>query len=288
MYIWDQELNQGEGGYRTHNGTLGIPEGTTPFIHPTQGFFVHASGTGNLSFDADSPGMLTHSTQGFYKDDPVNVLRLKVAREGSADETVIQVNPNSTNGFDPVYDSYKLFSGNPAIPEIFSVTDDLHLLTINAIRDITATVPLRIRSGIATTILLEASGIGSFEPDVDIFLEDKLTGQVIDLRESNTYFLDIEQGDNDNRLSLLFEPATSTDSHITKERSVWAAHGYIFLPGDCGNSTLSIFSLTGQRLYERFLTSRPENGIRLSLTPGCYIIMISNREGRKTSKLIIQ
>jgi hypothetical protein len=49
MYIWDPALNNFQGGYRTHNGMTGVPEGTSPIIPALQGFFVQSLDTGSLS-----------------------------------------------------------------------------------------------------------------------------------------------------------------------------------------------------------------------------------------------
>lgn len=288
MYIWNQDMNQGEGGYLTHNGTVGIPGGTTPYIHPTQGFFIHASGSGNISFDADSSDVLTHSFQGFYKYEPNNLLRLQIEHDGFTDETVIYVNPNSTNGFDTQFDSYKLFAGNPGIPEICSVTETSQLLTINAIRDIPSVVPLLIRSGVSASVILHVHGVESFPTEIGISLKDNLTGQVINLRENGSYGLDIEEGENSNRLYLHLESVTSTADIDNQENAIWFANGYLHLHNDHGTSTLRIYSITGQLLYEKLLASEIHGAIPLSLSPGCYILAISNHQGLKTSKLIIQ
>ena len=60
MYIWDPALNENLGGYRAHNGTTGVPAGTTPIIPAMQDFFVQSLEAGNLSIDISNDDPLVH------------------------------------------------------------------------------------------------------------------------------------------------------------------------------------------------------------------------------------
>jgi len=96
----------------------------TGIIPAMQGFMVHVNAsTGLLTIDATDR---THSTTSWYKDIPVNTLKLTaIDIEGNtAQECIIRIVEDATTGFDTKYDSHFL---EGFAPQFYAVSGDYKL-----------------------------------------------------------------------------------------------------------------------------------------------------------------
>ena len=92
-------------------------------------------------------------------------------------------------------------------------------------------VPMGFKAGMPGTYMLTFSGFESFNPNVDISLEDLLTGSVQDIRESPVYlFSNSLQADPDRFLIRFFDGAMATPGTVTGDQvSVYASGGGIMI-----------------------------------------------------------
>ena len=66
-----------------------------------------------------------------------NAFRIKIIGNNYSDETVIRMVNGATQGFDGMYDAWKLISPNPNVPSIFTQIIQGQILSINALPEFT-------------------------------------------------------------------------------------------------------------------------------------------------------
>ncbi len=111
VYVWNN--NQ----YATYINGLGA-NGGSEFIPMGQGFFVQAlSGGGTISMNNN---VRVHNSVAFMKNsDPANIIRVKVATENNADESVIAIRSGVMDEFDYQFDATKL-RGDASAPQLYT------------------------------------------------------------------------------------------------------------------------------------------------------------------------
>jgi hypothetical protein len=292
MYIWDPSLNNGTGGYRTHNGTIGVPLGTTPFIPSMQGFFVQSSEAGSIRIQPDSYEPLVHSDQDFYKtmpELPDDRLRLRAVYSGYADETLVYFDPAATNEFDTQFDVCKLFAEIDSLPEIYTVAGGEHSLCINIISDVPADIPLNIHSGFEADMTLQAFDFDELNPDMGIYLEDIANQLIINLREQQSFEFHAETGENENRFVLHFINAVNVKEPQgpgSMEIILLNNRITIINPGK-SRGQVGLYNLAGQEIAVTALTGIPEQALQISVSPGLYIISVVTAGNSCREKLFI-
>jgi hypothetical protein len=287
MYIWDPALNGDLGGYRAHNGTTGVPAGTGPCIPAVQGFFVQSLEAGTLSVDISNDDPLVHSVQPFYKsgnDQPDKQIRLKISNNQCSDETLIYFDPASTNQFDPGFDAEKLFSGHAECPEIFS-TEDEHSLCINILAKEPVSVPIGVSYSQADTLSLTAFDFDGIPLETGIFLEDKLQGTWVNIREKPEYRFYHQPFQPNGRLMLHFMNTARLNEQIPDfPLECWSYQKRIFILNS-GNMKGEFYLIsTDGRLLDRFEARGRSQTIRPAVPTGLYILRFVSQEynfGRK-------
>ncbi|MDZ7775131.1 MAG: hypothetical protein U5L09_05700 [Bacteroidales bacterium] len=143
-------------------------------IAPGQGFFVQAAS--DQAVLALEPSQQVHTTTQTFMKSGADQLVLRLSNDSNYDETKIILNEASTPEHD-FYDATKLFSFDPAIPQLYSLTASSRKLAINSVSAISelTVIPLSVKvqgSGIMSVQLTEAEG--AFEGQ-EIILHDMLT-----------------------------------------------------------------------------------------------------------------
>jgi hypothetical protein len=291
MYIWDQSLNNGAGAYRTHNGTSGVPAGTTPLIPAINGFFVHAISSGIIPVDASSDSLLVHASQNYYKhmmQPQSEQIRLALSRDNYSDETMIVFNPFASNGYDHELDALKLSNGVDPAPEISSIAEGNLELCINQLGSHPASVPLHINYGYADTLRFSAFDFDGLSPAVGIFLEDVSSGIWQDLREEPDYAFLNEVPGTPQRLILHFTDVTGTDKAKGTSNQYYSAFvsgNSIYITGDIYEPALYyLIDISGKVIS----SGKTEGKIGLNrAAQGMYILLFIIGEEYNRIKIII-
>jgi hypothetical protein len=232
MYIWDPALNEGLGGYRSHNGTTGVPAGTTSIIPAMQGFFVQTLDTGHLSVDISNDNPLVHSGLPYYKSRrelTEERIRLKVTRGLLSDETLIYFDPGASNNFDPAYDAAKFFNDHPGSPEIYSIAGPGHHLCINILSNHPVSVPLGISHTTEDTLTIAGFDFDGVPGETGIFLEDSRLDSLINLRENPEYRFFHNPYQSESHLTLHFMNAAVLQTPICQDKyHFWYANNHIY------------------------------------------------------------
>jgi len=290
MYIWDPALNNNEGGYRTHNGTTGVPSGTVSTIPALQGFFVQSTGAGLLPVDVSLNDPLIHGGQAFYKNEDEltgNRIRMKIMKGPFSDEMLIVFNENATNGYDVRQDALKLFHGNNHCPEIYSEAGPDKMLCINMLAEIPSSVPIDIFYPAEDSLTILAFDHSEFKPETGIFLEDKLLGQWIDFRTVNEYRFRHDPS-MEQRFELHFMNVAGEENPASlSELEIWSSGKRIFIINSSGyQGNLHLNSLDG-KLVQNLKVPLGESCFQVDIPSGLYIARLITRKGYVIEKIMI-
>ncbi len=187
IYVWDGTQYASYAG-----GTSGGSGNLTKEIAPMQAFFVHAtSDPGSLTFKNTHR---VHSSVNYLKsgnkntDVKPNFVRLKMQANGYSDYTVIYFKSNATDGFDGVFDAFKLYSPSymPNIPHIYSVTtNDATPLSINVL-------PENSMDNLIVPLYIKIGKTGTYTISLDEFNFENNHVYFVDTYENNEIYLNTE------------------------------------------------------------------------------------------------
>ena len=266
IWVWDGEA----GNYRSWNGSVGTLTGG--IIPAMQGFFIHAnSSSPSLTIPASSR---VHSTQTYYKTTPENTLQLTVNMERWSDGVVIQCHDSASPGFDEKQDVLKMF-GSPDAPQIFIEQDEICLsVDVCQVGESGWRIPLAFIAGTAGAHQLVVEGIETFSIGKNIYLEDHLEQEIINLRTTQSYSFDAEEGYTSDRFTIRFgEPAEIIESESVMEITIQVRDNILFINGmnemNC-SINFQLFDLTGRMVHAQQVTS-DNNQIEISVPAGYYL-----------------
>lgn len=224
LYFWDDDGSGGTGyessDYATWNlaGAVGTGNGassTTGSVVPDgsisngQGFFVHASASGNVNFTNNMRRI--GNGQFFKSNEQDNTIRLRLSLTNDAqklyNEALLTFIQGASDGFDNLYDGKKL-AGNAKIA--------FYSLLNNEEYAIQSYKPLSNKTNNVKEILMgykvTVSGDYSFNAvqfeniaaDLDVYLQDKLTDVTINLKEVSNYVFTTNAGTFNDRFVIRF------------------------------------------------------------------------------------
>jgi hypothetical protein len=291
VYFWDPALNENQGGYRVHNGTTGVPDGTASIIPALQGFFVQASDAGTMPVDIGLDDPLVHGDQPYYKAKEElagNHVRLRINRGLLSDETLICFDEAATNGYDQKFDATKLFNGREGCPEIYSMADQEMKLCINTLSTSPVSIPVGISCSQSAELVITTFDFADFDPAIGIFLEDKLVNLWIDLREQNVYRYYHDPALAEGRFVVHFmDVAGDQEKWNPGQAGLWASGSDLYI-ANSGNSRgkLEILTVDG-RCVKKLEIPGGKSVIRLDLPGGIYIARLTVPSGKISRKIFI-
>ena len=259
--------------YDTWAGGVGKPQ-----IPPTQGFFVHANAIGILTFNNS---MRTHSgANHFYKQEIENLLSVKAKGNGFSDKSYIRFLDEATTSFDSKWDAYKLLSGVPEVPQIYTSTGS-EILSINSMPSTEMSV-LYFEAGEPGIYSLEVAEANDFDV---VILEDRYSGIRTDLLAHPYSFYHYVDMDKD-RFLLHFKDVPLTNSRegmiIYSEN-----HHVIIINTDNLDGDIYIYNLMGQVIHRSGLEPG-WNNISIDDSQGIYIVKVKTVEKTCTQKVHIR
>lgn len=185
IYIYNADNNQyvGKAGGVSYNGG-------NEFIGSSQSFMVHANA--NSPFLQATEDVKTATNAIFYKASSVTtgVLRLQLDGLNGTynDETVFHVASGATSNFDADFDAYKLYSFDPAAPNISSKMNGIEYV-VNTVDNLVSNLDLPVRVNVNTpgSYTINFIGLQEFANLSCFSLEDKLSNTWVDLKIDSTY-----------------------------------------------------------------------------------------------------
>ncbi len=178
--------------------------GGTRYVPANQAFMIKAAGS-NASITIPASARV-HNSQAFLKQqtEAPDIIRLEINNGSLTDETVIQINPLTTNTFDTKYDARKLFSINPYLPQIFTIDENNQVYAINTIPETGKTIPLGIKIPEIGYYSISLKSLTL--PGTRIYLKDSTLKKTVFLNLEPAYDFYAEKGLDYNRFKLIFSP----------------------------------------------------------------------------------
>ncbi len=170
-------------------------------------------------------------------------------------------------------DITKIYQSNSHVFQLYSIAKDNQKLAANVVPENTKSVPLCFKPGEhERQMIISASRLESID---QVWLEDKLERNIIDLKEQDTYSFLSTPGDDAERFVVHFLRAnTSFESVQDNFLQCIYNNGEIILKGllneDMG-SILSVTDMQGRVLVREKVLESPEMRISVTLPDGVYI-----------------
>jgi len=282
IWVWSPEA----GNYLTWNGLTGtLADGVIPSM---QGFFVKASGNSpSLVIPAASR---VHHAQAGYKSLLQNSFGITLKGNTWHDEVILYI-PPQPNGIPDSLFNVKKFFGYKDAPQLYFITQSDFLSIIESDTSSQEWVlPLGLKKGISDTLTFDFTGIDSFPGNSVIYLEDRLQGITINLREEGSYEFVSSSPEENERFFLHYRNATGIDTSITPGRIRIFSLGGALMIENPENSTgvgeLEIYDMTARMVYAGIIPSGMKK-INLDLCPGYYLARLTTGNSSVTAKIFL-
>jgi hypothetical protein len=269
----------GSGNWAIWNGITGT-NGATQFIASGQGFFVavndDGSSIGTLEFTNE---VRIHDNTAFYKEEPVDIVKLKVSGNDYSDETAVYFREGATVGFDSQLDAHNLSSFELTAPNIYSTANGG--MAINVLPEVMS-VPMTVKVGIESgTFTIEAVSNGGFSK---LYLEDIATGIITDLNSDACTF-DYIPG-MENRFVLHFSALGLNDIAVDRFNIYsYDKDVYVAVPEN-SRGTITVYDMMGKEIAKKDIAASV-NVIPLE-NSAYYVVKVLSNESIVTKKLIIK
>ena len=282
-------VNPNDGTFYTWNGSGGdIPNGEIPV---NQGFFVKANSSGK-TMDIKTNAQV-HSVNNYYKKQkPLAKETLKVCLRGenSSNNTYFQFRKDASPQFDHQMDAYKLF-GFGKVAQVYSEIDGTQY-AINCLpySNESMSIPLAINIQANEELILDFTGLESFNSEVKIELEDLMAQEIVNIRNHPQYTFKASLSDEANRFLLHFNGITSVeDMEYTKAPLVYSAYGAIYIQGhEITKADVFIYNINGQIIGHDITNGDELQRLNIKVRSGIYIVSIRTNNDIKNYKVYIR
>lgn len=200
------------------------------FIAPMQGFFVKARQSGVVKVNRNAIATQTENPVASLQN---TALKFKLEGAGFTDESVIRFDAASTFSFDDDFDAVKM-EGTGNAPSIYTEEQDGVKMAVNTMPSLSSSldIPIGISFNNESQLKLSVEGANQFGFRYPLFLEDKLTGNVIDLRSDSVYTFQNSVSADPSRFVLHFDIIAGTDEINLNKPSIKVVEGMISITGN--------------------------------------------------------
>ncbi len=295
VYVWDNSLNAGAGGYKTLTGT--------DYIHPGQGFFVNADNSTANNFTI-SESLQSHQTGiTFYKgvSNPTIIVFVN-DQDNNQKFTEVKYEDNSTKALDPGFDA-GTFTGQSTSFSLYShlasnsegIDFMLQSLPKNDYEN--TIIPLGLNADAGKEITFSINHV-RLPTGLMVFLEDTEKKTITRLDEDNSNYKIILEA-NSNGVGRFFLRTSTTDLRKTLAVNDFDLDKIsMYLSSDrtlrvtglkSDSASLTIYNILGKRVFHKNLKSSSTMDIALSnyIKQGIYIVKLETKKGNINKKIFL-
>ena len=243
-------------------------------IPSTNGFFIQvADGSNSITIPTTAR---THDEQNNYKTTSSDQLKINVTNDanGYSDICNVGIKQAATMAFDWSHDSHKMF-GYATAPQLWSVigTEEYSTNTLAPLQSSYA-LSLNFIAGVNSTYHLNFEGVTSFDPSIELVLEDLQTNTLIELLTQSSYSFQAFTTDDAERFILHFNLVNqSNEIEQDNDMRIFTSEDRIsVLNPDRGEGTLSVFDANGRMVYNDELYGNESNVFSVNLASGIYMV----------------
>ena len=266
----------------------------SPYISSMQGFMVHAEPGGGLVTLNDSQRV--HPSSGIYDRHAGTIpdmLELDLAGNEFKDQTFVIFMNGATENFDQDREALKLYSFNPQVPVLYTLTTDSTELAINALPYSSTRVDVRMHfeTTVQGTFTLTAKFAESFDPQTAIGLEDLKINQTQDMRVNPVYTFTADQGDSPARFLLHFSKTNGiADKGNPGTIIIYSSGEAVYIKGlnETGGGELIIYNLLGQEIMHQSVPGNNLIRVPVSGYSGYFLVKVVSGIYCKTDKVYLK
>lgn len=286
IYVWNPTLSSYE--------TIGNGDGAK-YLAPGQAFFIKSkAGGGDINI---TKTMQTHRGENlFLKNNPADKIVLEIHNDEKIKRTTIAFKEGMTNGLDVSYDA-AVFSG---VETNFSIYTQLlqnyentkfAVQYLPKLNDETVMIPVGILLNEEKELnikLIESN----LESDFNIYLEDRLLNEFKELSQEQEGLYTFNHNSQTNGLGRFYihiqKSALSTETVTSTAIKAYKVDSATLRVNGVRNGTLSLYDITGKKIVDELAINRINQTYSFpNVTPGVYILNITENNGGKLTKKII-
>lgn len=302
LYFWDDDGSGGPGydensDFATWNTGGGVPSnsGVTPngSIAIGQGFFV--SGTGTASF---TNAMRGGDNSQFFKTASAETIKrvwLNAINDNGYKSTILMAFTDSASqGYDRTYDGERFIRQQSLLFGTQINQDGCYIIQSQNNLDVNdRVVDLMLRTRENSTVSISLDHFENFYEDKEIIFLDTETGKSQNLANGPVaVYLQAFQN-YEGRFKLLFKHTggsnTTSIDEVKNTSFILYQQPNVLTIDFNGNlyKNVSVFSLTGQKLFSSDVDNKTSKNINTSLfTPGIYVIQLTDQENKMVTKKV--
>lgn len=303
IYLWDDFDSQSSRGdnsdyliVNTLGNTDSRSNGEAKWdgnIRSGQGFFVKANSATSVSFTNSMRVTGNNSDGGFFRVDESEIqsLKLRLSDGNSTKAIVIGFAPDATVDMDSQYDATS-WSGNDYA--FYSLSGTKQLAIQGLPQFYTGEIALGLYASEEGQQTISLMDVKNREAMDVIFLKDKLTGEVINLREKS-YTFTVSAGETNDRFVLQAFPHNVTNVEESLEQQIFSYSDYgnlyvVFKTNDIKKANFTMFDLSGRMLLNQnseINTNRWQLATD-KIPANIYILMIKTEKGIWKQKVKVE
>ncbi|MDP1622512.1 MAG: T9SS type A sorting domain-containing protein [Bacteroidales bacterium] len=254
-------------------------------IGAEQGFFVQATGAGTITF---TNAVRAHNPV-FYKSTVSDLLTLKVEGNNYWDQTQVHINSLASAGYEAEFDAAKLIGSTDA-PQIYSMIPD-HQLSINTLSELngSSVIQFGFQPGSVNNFTITASGIESFTPSTEFYLEDLIANKIQNLKVNPVYTFSAAPGQDKHRFNMHFSPVGIQDAKAATGIKIYSSGKtiYVNIQSEMKGSIV-VYNLLGIEIARKDIQSLSMNKINLDVPTGFYLVKVDGDSNTSTGKVFIK
>lgn len=290
VYVWDPS-NDIYTAFIGGSNPIGI-NGATQYIPSSQGFWVQAVQDGIVQVSNATRVGITPGTPDYYKNTASDypVIRLSVSGDIGSDETIIRFLDEATEQFDTNMDAFKLFSPNPNVPQIYTISQNNNL-AINSIgyEQNHLEIPLRIKAKLNQPLVLTIKSLVNFENTSEVYLKNTQTNALIQLTEGLQLALNHTGALTHQNLAVVLNPsAAELQTNKSPFTVFFNQNGEILVKNASDQSkriSLALFNITGQLIAQHNCELISTLNWNPLIKPGIFVLVINDAGEIFTHKL---
>ena len=280
MWIWNPASNN----YGVYNSLSSAgTNGVTQYIAPTQGYFVRAATSGNIG-----------TSNSVRNNNGANSwMRLK---KTISENLIVRFSSNETYGYDEVLfqfgypknepGAFKLFSRNDEAPSAYftDLNNDLSVRYLTSTTE-NKSVPINFKAGKDGNYSLSI-GVDSADFEI-LFLEDKKTKKIIDLKANPKYEFKATLKDVEDRFIIHFAPVEHETEDLAAKIYYKDKKVCIDLTLIEGVTDVKIFDLLGKLLINKKVDGSSIHQFDVNPKYAVYIVKLTNKKKIVTRKVLV-
>ncbi len=258
---------------------------------------IYINVNGNITLTFDNTIRTNSNNNSFYRTGNTitsypETIKLHISGQGYEDETAIRFSATATDSFDVNVDAYKLLSGDPNAPVLYTFIqqDKISINTLPEFNNGVVTVPLYFEPGISGTYTITLSYKGEFDANTTITLEDIVTGTFHDVIYDGDYTFTMNTNDPPHRFFVHFNKTITGIHQQNLQVKIFSYENTISISGLQTPGRLTVYDMSGKIILQQQLKI---NDSRMIVLPennasGIYFVKITTETQTIVKKLWIE